>query len=197
MAFTGLALTTLLALSVRAAPFVAPSTEPVVARSADTFNLIVQNNCSFVKEVGITSVSPTFEMIIDAAGVNIEPGQSHTFTPNYYQQGLRLSGHMEWVNQWQPQALLEFGYSSYKNVEGTAYDLSFMMPVPDPDIGMKVEPIDNGQGSSTCETKTCWPWNCPPSQGWTNPDQSDIGNPADTVCYQGKSDYRVTYCPSY
>ena len=31
---------------------------------------------------------------------------------------------------------------------------------------------------------------------WTNPDQTGDGSPADTVCYKGKTDFRVEFCPS-
>ncbi|KAI7530677.1 hypothetical protein KC331_g14539, partial [Hortaea werneckii] len=64
-------------------------------------------------------------------------------------------------------------------------------------IGVKIEPLDNGNGSGECDVKVCTEQNgFPLSQCWTNPDQTSDGSPADTVCYKGKTDFKVTFCPS-
>jgi len=92
--------------------------------------------------------------------------------------------------QWNPQALFEFGYSEYAGQSGTAYDLSLMQG-SDPSIGLSVNPLGGGP---SCPSKSCSPTNCPPGQGWTNPDQVDEGSPGDTVCYQGQQNFEVTWC---
>ena len=104
---------------------------------------------------------------------------------------MRLSGHAERgvAGQWNPQALFEFGYSTYGGKKGTAYDLSVMQG-SDGNIGIGVYPFNK-----KCESKTCFPWACDPSQGWTSPGQTDLGSPADTVCYHGKSGFKVVFCP--
>ena len=79
-------------------------------------------------------------------------------------------------------------------MDGTAYDLS-VMEGSDADIGIGVYPIGNGKGSGKhYESKTCFPWHCPLDY-WTNPDQVKNGSPANTVCYYGKSDIKVVFCP--
>ena len=82
------------------------------------------------------------------------------------------------------------GYSEYDGQTGTAYDLS-VMEGSDPSIGIAVQPL----AGASCPDKTCLPWDCPPGQGWTNPDQVDAGSPGDTVCYQGNTNFRVIWCP--
>lgn len=127
---------------------------------------------------------------------NVKPKQMHTIHAPYRDLGIRLSGHAEWgtARQWEVQALFEFGYGQYGGKEGTAYNLS-VMEGSDKDVGVGVYPIPNGKGSGKCQSKTCFPWNCPLSQGWTNPDQIKDGSPADTVCYEGKTDFKVVFCP--
>jgi hypothetical protein len=128
--------------------------------------------------------------------VNISPKQMHTIVAPYNYIGMRLSGHAEWGTdrQWEHQALFEFGYSQYNGQDGTAYNLSLMTGT-DLDIGLGAYPISNGNGSDQCPSKTCFPWDCPLAQGWTNPDQTKDGSPADTVCYKGKTDFEVVFCP--
>lgn len=160
-------------------------------RGEHRIKLHVHNKCNFVKEFGLYKITPDFQMEQHGESVNIQPHQSHTFHPKFHATGMRLSGHAEWgvAGQWNPQALFEFGYSEYAGTTGTAYDLS-VMSGSDGNIGIGVYP-KNG----ACESKTCFPWDCPADQGWTNPDQTDIGSPADTVCYQGKTDFKVVFCP--
>ena len=104
---------------------------------------------------------------------------------------MRLSGHAEWGTggQWSPQALFEFGYSEYAGQKGTAYDLS-VMEGSDGNIGIGAYPHNK-----KCPSKTCFPWDCPADQGWTSPGQTSIGSPADTVCYHGKTAFKVVFCP--
>ncbi|EMD00870.1 hypothetical protein BAUCODRAFT_187353 [Baudoinia panamericana UAMH 10762] len=161
----------------------------------ETFKLFVYNNCPFVKEVSTYTVTADFQMVLMSPPTNIQPhgGELVISTP-FHATGMRLTGHAEWTNQWAPTLLFEYGYSAYMGVEGTAYDIS-MMAGSDPDIGMGVWPIENGQGSGSCAQKIAWPWNAPLGQAWTNPDQDRDGSPADTVCYKGKTDFKVVYCP--
>ena len=196
-----LVLTAILALTVSAAPLnetnlfssiVARGKELHAAkRAASRFNVQVWNNCPFVKEFAMYQVTPEFTMLQKSKPVNIQPGGSHIFHPRFKAEGMRLSGHAEWGTggQWQPQALFEFSYSTYAGVEGTAYDAS-VMEGSDPDIGIGIYPHND-----QCRVQQCWPWSCPPDQGWTTPDQVNIGSPADTVCYQGKTDFDIVFCP--
>lgn len=188
MQITQLAFASLLAASAIAAPVESNAT---LESRDETFNLQIWNNCKFTKEVAIHGVwggpqnywKPT----------NIAPGKSITMQAPFRDVGMRLVGHAEWGldGQFKVQALFEFGYSTYAGKEGTAYDLS-LMHGSDGDIGMGAYPIDNGQGSASCESKTCFPWQCPVDQGWLDPNQP-YG--ADTVCYQGKADFKIVYCP--
>jgi hypothetical protein len=93
--------------------------------------------------------------------------------------------------QWNQHALFECGYSSYNGQEGTGYDLSVTQGgTENENIGISAWPT-NGQ----CEGKICFPWDCAPSQGWTNPNQWELGSPTDTVCYHGKTAFTVVFCP--
>lgn len=205
-----LVLTSLLALTVSALPlnttttedgFIDDSVTALEARAPKhhkhhkhgkhTFKLHVVNKCPFEKEFAIYTANEDFQMEQKSHAVTIQPGKSHNFHPHFHAKSMRLSGHAEWVTagQWQAQALFEFGYSSYAGKKGTAYDAS-IMPGSDVDIGIGIFPFNK-----KCETKVCWPDNCDPSQGWTNPDQSDLGSPADTVCYHGKTGFKVVFCP--
>jgi len=124
----------------------------LVARNpGDTFKIHVWNNCKFVKEAAIYSVTGDFKMVQHSKPTNIQPGKMITINAPFHGVGMRLSGHAEWGTdgQWRPQALFEFGYSTYAGQEGTAYDLS-LMSGSDPDIGMGVWPKPNGRGSATC-----------------------------------------------
>jgi hypothetical protein len=166
-------LTSLFALMATATPI---DNTLIQRGSESTFNINVWNNCPFTKQFA--------------------PKQTHTIVAPYNDIGMRLSGHAEWGTdrQWEHQALFEFGYSQYNGQDGTAYNLSLMTGT-DLDIGLGAYPISNGNGSDQCPSKTCFPWDCPLAQGWTNPDQTKDGSPADTVCYKGKTDFKVVFCP--
>jgi hypothetical protein len=206
MQLIGLVLTFLLALSASALPVETTDltiVEDPSIRSREPkekhkhhkhhngFYLHVHNKCPFPKEVAIYGVTSDFQMVQKSKPTTIHPGHQHTILAPFHATGMRLSGHAEWgtSGQWQTQALLEFGYSEYDGKQGTAYDLSLMQG-SDKDIGMGVYPHNK-----KCPSKTCFPWDCPPSQGWTSPGQSALGSPADTVCYHGKTDFKVVYCP--
>jgi len=135
-------------------------------------------------------------MVQHSTPTNISPKQKLTIAAPYKDIGMRLSGHAEWgtAGQWKTQALFEFGYSEYAGMEGTAYNIS-LMEGSDSDIGLGAYPIPNGKGSKQCPSKTCFPWDCPLSQGWTKPEQVQVGSPADTVCYHGNTDFKVVFCP--
>ncbi|KAK3074718.1 hypothetical protein LTR53_002593 [Teratosphaeriaceae sp. CCFEE 6253] len=110
-----------LAASTTSATPLSYTNNALAARTADTFNIHVWNNCKFVKEVAIYSVTANFKMVRHTARHNLWPGQSVTLAAPYKDVGMRLSGHAEWGTdgQWRPQALFEFGYSTYQSVEGT------------------------------------------------------------------------------
>jgi len=166
--------------------------------SGETFNIEICNNCPSDKHFGIYEITSAFQMLQTCDPVTIASGDSQTITAPYKALGQRLSGHAEWGTggQWAPQALFEFGYSAYNGLEGTAYDLSLMQGC-ESDVGLAVYPILSGDAnSSDCPDKICSdPGNCDPSQAWTNPDQVSDGSPADTVCYHGKMDFKVVFCP--
>ncbi|KAK0256784.1 hypothetical protein LTR91_000233 [Friedmanniomyces endolithicus] len=195
-------LSALLALAASTTTLATPlsynSTTTLASRDdPNTFSLHVWNNCHFTKEVALYSVTSDFKMLQRSLPTNIAPGHSIAIAAPFRDSGMRLSGHAEWGTdgQWRPQALFEFGYSTYAGQEGTAYDLS-LMEGSDKDIGMGAYPVPNGHGSGTCESKTCFPWFCPGSQGWLDPAQNDVGASApDTVCYKGRSDFKIVYCP--
>lgn len=187
----------LLALAATAAPTNTTFSDLETRGAQDTFKLHVYNNCHFVKEVALYQVTSDFKMIQKSTPTNVgKRGGSITIEAPFQATGMRLSGHAEMGTdaQWNPQAMFEFGHSTYAGVQGTAYDLSVMQG-SDHDIGIGAYPIPNGRGSKYCPSKTCFPWHCPPSQGWTNPDQVNQGSPADTVCYKGKTDFKVVFCP--
>lgn len=185
---TKLFLTAVLALTAAAMPL----NSTIISRDdVDRFDLHVWNNCPWTKEFALYQITADFQMVQRSDPVNIAPKGEHVFHPSFQIQGMRLSGHAErgTAAQWGPQALFEFGHSVYNGVEGTAYDLS-VMSGSDWNIGIGVYPHND-----QCESKTCFPWDCPPAQGWTNPDQTSIGSPADTVCYHGKTNFKVVFCP--
>ena len=201
-------LTGLLALTTHAVPFnttnfhdprAAPKHHHGNGHSGShppTFAIHLWNNCGFTKQFATYSVTPSFQMLQHSPTITLAHGKSHILRPHFHAIGMRLAGHAELgVNgQWIPQALFEFGYSSYAGRQGTAYDVS-IMEGSDKDIGVGVWPMSNGHGSGGCKQFVCWPWNCPPSQGWTDPGQTSLGSPADTVCYEGKTDFKVVFCP--
>ncbi|KAK3698027.1 hypothetical protein LTR37_017143 [Vermiconidia calcicola] len=179
--------TLLLALTATALPL----NSTLEIRGEDTFALHVHNNCPFDKSFAIYEITADFSMNEITAPKNIPSGGHRKIRAPFHGLGMRLSGHAEWgtAGQWQPQALFEFGYSAYGGNEGTAYDLS-VMEGSDGDIGIGAWPRNE-----QCASKICFPWDCPPDQGWRNPDQINIGSPADTVCYHGKTSFKVVFCP--
>uniref|UniRef100_A0A2D3UY59 Uncharacterized protein n=1 Tax=Ramularia collo-cygni TaxID=112498 RepID=A0A2D3UY59_9PEZI len=196
MQFSGLALTALLAFTASALPSINQDTSSLSARGVDEFKIHVVNKCKWTKQFALYQITGDFQMLEKSTPVNIPTGGTKTIMADFHAIGMRLSGHAEWgtARQWEHNALFEFGHSEYMGVQGTAYNLS-LMKGSDADIGIRVFPIANGRGSGTCQVKTCAPWNCPAAQGWTDPDQINVGSPADTVCYHGKTDFRVVFCP--
>ena len=180
----------LLILTATATPIAQAHNSTLAARD-DTFTLHVRNQCHWTKSVALYQITSSFQMVQRSNPTDIAQGQTIDIQAPYYDTGMRLSGHAEkgtaW--QWNAQALFEFGYSAWNGQEGTAYDLSVMQG-SDGNIGIGAWPV-NGQ----CEGKICFPWDCRPDQGWTNPDQTSLGSPADTVCYHGKTDFTVVFCP--
>lgn len=161
----------------------------------DTFGIHVVNQCSSAKTVGIFGVSSSYQAEQYGGTAVIQPGGTHVLQAPFHGIGLRLTANAQEgkSNVFQAQSLFEFGYSSYAGQEGTSYDISLMAGSQ---IGMAVKVLDNGNGSGSCESKSCpSPSNCPASQGWTDPNQVNIGSPADTTCYKGKTDFQVTLCP--
>jgi hypothetical protein len=182
----------LLAFTAAATPIPTSSNNTIAARDT-TFNLFVLNKCGWTKSIATYEVTSDFQMIQSSNPQNVAQWETVTIPVDFYSTGMRLSGHAEkgtaW--QWNQQALFEWGYSSYNGQDGTAYDLSVMRGgTEDENIGIGAWPTD-GQ----CEGKICFPWDCAPSQGWTNPNQWEQGSPADTVCYYGKTDFTVVFCP--
>ena len=164
---------------------------------SDTFNIEISNNCSSTKHFGIYQVTSSFQMNQMSDPVVIGQNQTQNISAPYKDIGMRLSGHAEWgtSGQWASQALFEFGYSEYNDLAGTAYDLS-IMEGSDSDVGLAVYPIlSDGVDSDDCPSKICLPGNCNSTQGWTNADQVSDGSPADTVCYHGKMNFKVVFCP--
>lgn len=190
---TGWFLTSLLALTATATPI---NTTLTPRNSENTFNIKLKNNCPFTKQFALYQITANFQMLERSKPLNLAPKKSTNLSAPFKDLGMRLSGHAEWgvAGQWKAQALFEFGYSQYAGQEGTAYDLS-VMEGSDGDIGVGVWPVPNGKGSGKCPGKICFPWDCKPDQGWTSPGQVDQGSPADTVCYEGKTDFEVVFCP--
>ena len=168
--------------------------DPAPNRKApNTFRINVLNKCRWTKQVALYQITPDFKMVQKSRPRNIRKGQTITIQAPYKALGMRLSGHAEWgtAGQWRPQALFEFGHSVYKGKEGTAYNLS-VMEGSDGDVGIGAYPIGR---DARCPAKTCFPWDCPASQGWRRPEQVKDGSPADTVCYLGKTAFKVVFCP--
>lgn len=188
--------TALLALAATALPTQSSdSTLHPRANDANTFNINVWNNCPFPKQIAMYQIA-LGQMVQRSTPTNLASKKMLQIKARYRDTGMRISGHAEWgiARQWEVQALFEFGFSAFAGREGTAYDLS-VMEGSDGDIGIGAYPIRNGRGSGNCASKTCFPWHCPAKQGWTSPGQVDIGSPADTVCYQGKTDFKLVFCP--
>jgi hypothetical protein len=158
----------------------------------DTFNIEIVNNCDSSKQFGIYEVTSSYQPLQVCDPITVGEGQSQTIAAPYKGIGMRLSGHAEWglAGVWKAQSLFEFGYSAYNGLEGTAYDISIMGGVAS-DVGMAVYP-----SKTQCPSKKCTLDSCNLSQAWTDPGQSADGSPADTVCYQGKMDFKIVFCPS-
>lgn len=188
---------TLLAFTATASPTnntLVARAPPPVKYAVDTFQIRVVNNCPFRKTVALYQIitpNGAMQMVQRSTPVAIAPHHTQIMTAPFRDIGMRLSGHGEWGvdAQWQAQALFEFGYSAYAGMEGTAYDLS-IMEGSDRNVGLAVEPKNK-----KCWSKKCGPGKCPVGEGWTKPEQAGAGSPADTVCYQGKTDFKVTFCP--
>ncbi|KYG41976.1 hypothetical protein M433DRAFT_147199 [Acidomyces richmondensis BFW] len=151
----------------------------------DSFNLTIINGCAQTQTVGIYQVTSDFTINMISHPIVLSPGAVGLIQAPFYQTGLRLSAKR---NQWVAQTLFEFGYSTWSNLSGTAYDLSVM---PGSELGISVKP-----SNPNCPSKTCLLDNCPLDQGWTNPDQVNLGSPANSVCYHGITNFEVTFCPS-
>lgn len=186
--FTELALTSLLALTALASPHQhAHQHRHWNRQDASNFTITVNNNCTDTLSVATYSMSDVFVIAQESATYTIEPACSANIPTNYYGVGMRLSpnANLSLAEQYLPQSLFEYGYSSTEGVTGTAYDIS-MMGYTAP--GMKVVPAN-----SECETKCCTPTDCPTDQGWTSATQSYA---ADATCYYGNTDFTVTFCPT-
>lgn len=148
----------------------------------------IQNNCASDLSFGVFSISSSFAMSAIGSSVPIAAGSSGSISAPFSLIGGRLSATADQgtAAQWDAQALFEFGYSSYGGMDGTAYDLSVMGG----NTGVAVYP-----SNPACPSKVCNPGNCAADQGWTNPDQVNQGSPADTVCYHGKTNFKVVWCP--
>lgn len=149
------------------------------------FSIDVINNCAHTQAVGLFQINADYStaVISPLTAIGADGGRN-TFSAPFAATGLRLATKQE---QFVSQNLVEFGYSTYAGQEGTAYDLSLFDGTF---IEMKVVPSDN-----RCETKICTSQSCPSNQAWTNPAQMNEGSPADTVCYHGKINFTVYYCP--
>ncbi|KAK5174234.1 uncharacterized protein LTR77_001314 [Saxophila tyrrhenica] len=194
MQLTSVVLGASLALMAHAVPFHEHSHSHLHhARNADKFPIHITNNCGSDKEFALYQITGDFQMLQMSAGRKICNGETHTLHAPFTGLGLRLSGNADWPtgDQWNPQALAEFGYSSYDGMDGTAYNLSFMEGAAE-DIGVSITPDNKECGPKSCTS----PSTCGLSQGWTNPDQTADGSPADTVCYHGKTGFSVVWCPS-
>ena len=166
----------------------APAAGASSSSGGDTFDINITNNCKNDLEFGIYQVSASFAMNEVTTPVSIASGSEGSIAAPYHGIGMRLSGTAGSgaADQWNAQALFEFGFSGWSGIEGTAYDLSVMGG----DIGVAVYP-----GNKDCPSKTCTPSSCSADQGWTSAGQVDQGSPADTVCYHGKTNFRVVWCP--
>ncbi|KAK4547479.1 hypothetical protein LTR36_001135 [Oleoguttula mirabilis] len=162
----------------------------VEKRDGTTFGLTVVNNCTTSKTFGLYQVSSSFAMTQMSDPVEIESEGSSTIQVAFTDLGMRLSATADLGTdaQWDAQTLFEFGYSTYLELTGTAYDLSVM------DGGS--EGIAAYPATSACESKICSSAGCTLAEAWTNADEITDGSPADTVCYEGMQDFKVVWCPS-
>jgi hypothetical protein len=192
MQLTTALLASSMALLAHAVPFHEHKHAHLHKRDANDFRIHVTNNCGVDKQFALYEITSDFQMLQTCEGRTIPQGETHVLHAPFDGIGLRLSGNADWPlgDQWNPQGLVEFGYSAYDGMDGTAYNLSFMEG-SDPDIGISVTPHN-----TECEAKSCSPLTCSLADAWTNPDQISDGSPADTVCYHGKTGFNVVWCPS-
>ncbi|KAK5116326.1 hypothetical protein LTR85_009298 [Meristemomyces frigidus] len=164
----------------------------VEARDDSTFDLTVVNQCDSTKTFGLYQITSSFEMIEMSDPLAIESGKSAVIPVDFAEIGMRLSATADsgLAAQWEAQTLFEFGYSAYSDLTGTAYDLSVMEGVANGDA------IAAYPGASECESKVCTTLGCCLADAWSAADQTTDGSPADTVCYQGKQNFKVVWCPS-
>jgi len=195
----GWLLSSLFALTATALPTTNLASRSSGGSNSDTINIEVCNQCDSTKHFGLYQITSAFNMLSHMNPITIPSNGTQTITAPYKQTGMRLSGHAEWglAGQWKTQALFEFGYSQYGDLDGTAYNLSKMDgSEDDEDVGLAVYPTVDGEACDECPSKICTSGNCDLSQAWTDPDQTADGSPADTVCYKGKPAFKVVFCPS-
>jgi len=162
----------------------------IQARDDANFDLHVHNKCGSSKTFALYQISPAFEMTQMSNPVEIEPNCSTVIQAPFTALGMRLSATADQGTdaQWEAQTLFEFGYSTYLDLTGTAYDLSVMG-------GTEDECIAAYPSTSECESKVCTASGCTLAEAWTSADQATGGSPADTVCYQGKQNFKIVWCP--
>ncbi|KAH9826356.1 Osmotin/thaumatin-like superfamily [Teratosphaeria destructans] len=156
-------------------------------RDSETFIINVWNHCPESKHIALYQITSSFTVNQLSEPTEVDSGCDLNITAPFTEAGMRVSAHAEWgtAGQWLPQALAEFGYSTFSDTHGTAYDNSVM---GGSDFGVGIYPANE-----ECESKTCQLDNCPLDQGWTNEDQTSNGSPADTVCYHGVTDFKVVF----
>ena len=182
----GLAVASVLALTASAVPHASQHQHKhrsISSRDTNNFALHVHNQCQDTQTFAVYQITSDYQVQQQSASATINPGESNTIMAPFYETGLRLATDASISDT---QALFEFGYSTYAGNEGTAYDISVMGG----DIGVAVYPRDRA-----CASKYCTPTNCALSQGWTSAAQVNDGSPADTTCYEGKTDFKVVFCP--
>lgn len=174
-------------------------TQNGLSSGAATFNIHVTNKCSSSRQFVGETISSTFQATKVTSPLSLNSGESGTFVMNYKEIGLRISAHAE-LDAFTAQTLAEFGYSANGNMQGTFYNLSLMAGSVE---GLQITPINQAAGTS-CGAKTCSsPTNCPADQGWTDPNQTSAGSPADTGCIRSvtgdsnvkAADFNVVFCP--
>ena len=158
-------------------------------------NLFIHNMCKDTKTFAIYQVSQG-QMLLRSSKLPLAYDSNGTLRSSYKLEGVRLSSNGDWPldMHWSSQSLFEYGYSTYAGLEGVAYDLS-MIGDSQELVGIAVQPLENGRGSGECPAKICIPGECDPTRGWTHETQEAAGSPADTACFKGSTDFKVTYCP--
>jgi len=153
------------------------------------YNVQVINKCAAVKNM-MALQQMSGAIIPLSKSVSVASGRQTSFSIPFKAKGVKITAHGEYSNHWQVQSLAEFGYAAGwagGPSAGIAYDVSVMTGSSE---GVTIRPWKAG-----CQTKSCPNVrSCPADQGWTNPNQSNIGSPADTVCYNGETDFTVTFC---